>query len=35
MIHHKEWIHYVRWLAKKTLRRIFEKTKFRAFETSK
>ena len=30
MIHPKEWIHYVRWLVKKAVRRITTKEKFYA-----
>ena len=30
MIHPREWLHYVRWLVKKAVRRIAEKKKFHA-----
>lgn len=28
MIHHKEWLHYVRWKIKKIIQRISEKKSF-------
>jgi len=30
MIHHKEWLHYIRWKIKKIIQRITEKTSFNA-----